>query len=233
MRVATPVGTRPSPGSESRAFTAWHVACEKAGLNPIQPMKLPILLLTVGFFLAAASGQLSAQTGTAPAAHTKLVAIVAPVGDSKVRGSVIFEKKADGIHVTARIGGLTPGAEHGFHIHEFGDLGSDDATSAGGHFNPDNKPHGKPGSDERHAGDLGNLKADANGNANFSLVVSNFTLDGGKKGILGRAVIVHSGADDGGQPTGNAGDRIGAGIIGVSKDSGKTPENEEEDQEEP
>lgn len=174
-------------------------------------------------FLAAilplATSGLHAQS----AEPAKLVAIVRPVGDSKVMGSVIFEKTIEGVKITASIGGLTPNAHHGFHIHEFGDLGSEDATSAGDHFNPDKHPHAMPDKEERHAGDLGNLVADANGTANLTLTVDNITLDAGSKGILGRAVIVHAKADDGGQPSGNAGDRIGAGVIGLSKDSGQMP----------
>ena len=180
-------------------------------------MKCRYLFLAAMLPMAASS--LQAQSGE----PSKLVAVVRPVGDSKVMGSVTFEKTGHGVKVTASIGGLTPNARHGFHIHEFGDLGSDDATSAGDHFNPDNHPHAMPDKEERHAGDLGNLVADANGAANLTLTVDNITLDASSKGILGRSVIVHAKADDGGQPSGNAGDRIGAGVIGLSKDSGKIP----------
>jgi superoxide dismutase, Cu-Zn family len=96
--------------------------------------------------------------------------------------------------------------------------GSPDATSAGGHFNPEGHPHALPDQEKRHAGDFGNLKADGDGNATLTLTVDNITLNCGGHGILGRAVIVHAKPDDGGQPTGNAGDRIGAGVIGLSKD---------------
>ena len=149
----------------------------------------------------------------------KLIAIIKPVGDSRVEGSVLFVKTDAGIKITAKIGGLTPNAKHAIHIHEFGDLGSDDATSAGDHFNPDGHPHAMPDKEERHAGDMGNLEADDKGNAVLDLTVKNITLDMGPRGILGRAVIVHAKPDDGGQPTGNAGDRIGAGVIGLSKDA--------------
>lgn len=149
----------------------------------------------------------------------KLVAVIKPVGDSKVQGTVIFEKVADGVKVTAKIGGLTPDSMHGIHVHEFGDLGSADAMSAGGHFNPEGHDHALPTKDMRHGGDLGNLKADGEGNAMLELTVKNLTLDAGTHGILGRAVIIHAKEDDGGQPTGNAGDRIGAGVIGISKDA--------------
>ncbi|HEY1122199.1 MAG TPA: superoxide dismutase family protein [Haloferula sp.] len=177
--------------------------------------------------LAVMTPTLQAQEPTTPPlpAHTssaelkKLIAIIRPMANSNVRGSVEFEKVDDGILVTAKIGGLTPNANHAIHIHEFGDLGSDDATSAGDHFNPAGHPHAVPDDSNRHAGDLGNLQADGDGNAVLTLVVNNITLDSGKSGILGRAVIVHAKADDGGQPSGNAGDRIGAGVIGISKDA--------------
>ena len=149
----------------------------------------------------------------------KLIAIINPVGKSNVRGSVVFETTATGVRVTAKIGGLSPNSTHAFHIHEFGDLGSEDATSAGGHFNPEGHAHAMPDQPQRHAGDLGNLQADADGNATQVITVQNVTLGSGKNGILGRAVIVHEKQDDGGQPSGNAGSRIGAGVIGISKDA--------------
>ena len=155
--------------------------------------------------------------------YSKLVAIIGPVGDSNVKGSVTFEQQADGVLVTADVGGFEPNTKHGFHVHEFGDLGSQDATSAGGHFNPSGHDHALPDTDMRHGGDLGNLSADENGHAKLSLVVKNITLGAGKTGILGRAVIIHAKEDDGGQPTGNAGDRIAAGVIGISKDGVAEP----------
>jgi superoxide dismutase, Cu-Zn family len=149
----------------------------------------------------------------------KLIAVIRPVGKGNVSGTVVFEKTAEGVKVTAKIGGLTPDARHAFHIHEFGDLGSEDASSAGEHFNPGGDAHGMPGQTQRHAGDLGNLKADGQGNAVEVVTVKGLTLDHGPNGILGRAVIVHSKPDDGGQPSGNAGGRIGGGVIGISKDA--------------
>jgi superoxide dismutase, Cu-Zn family len=63
--------------------------------------------------------------------------------------------------ITYSVSGLEPG-EHGFHIHEFADF-SNGCMSAGPHYNPHGKTHGGPTEEERHAGDLGNILADANG----------------------------------------------------------------------
>lgn len=181
-------------------------------------------LLTLGPPAALAQDDTAAPAlkeppaGEKPGIH-RLIASIRPVGDSDVRGTVLFEKTAEGVTITARIGGLQPSTRHGIHIHEFGDLGSPDATSAGEHFNPDQHPHGTPTEQKRHAGDLGNLLADEKGNAVMELKVDNLTFDLGSHGIIGRAVIVHEKIDSGAQPSGNAGARIGAGVIGISKDA--------------
>lgn len=112
---------------------------------------------------------------------SKLVAVIHPVGDSNVKGTVVFEKTDEGIKVTADVGGFEPNTKHGFHIHEFGDLGSPDATSAGGHFNPNGHDHALPDKEVRHEGDMGNLSADENGHATMTLTVKNITLGAGKK----------------------------------------------------
>ena len=53
-------------------------------------------------------------------------------------------RTAPDVQVRGRVSGLKPNQEHGFHVHEKGDCSSGDGMSAGGHFNPDGKPHGPP-----------------------------------------------------------------------------------------
>lgn len=138
-------------------------------------------------------------------------------GNENVRGTVTFTESHDGVMVEARITGLAPGS-HGFHVHQFGDLSSTDGKSAGGHFNPEGHDHSSPHSSRRHAGDLGNLVADANGIAEYSRFDQELELEGAHS-IVGRAIIVHAGEDDlKSQPTGNAGARVGYGVIGIAKD---------------
>ncbi|MGH8680746.1 MAG: superoxide dismutase family protein, partial [Burkholderiales bacterium] len=104
--------------------------------------------------------------------------------------------------------------EHGLHIHEVGDCSSGDGMSAKGHFNPFGKPHGHPGSGERHAGDLPSLKANKAGRARVDVEVDIFTVTAGPGSIIGRGVIVHADPDDyKTQPTGNAGARLACGVI--------------------
>jgi len=154
--------------------------------------------------------------GMTPVSVGKAVAVLNPASGSQVHGTVTFEKKPDGMHVTADLEGLVPG-EHAYHIHEFGDCSSPDAMSAGGHFNPMHMSHGGPTDKMRHEGDLGNLTADSSGKAHSEWTDSMLSFTGAES-ILGRSVIVHAGADDmKSQPAGNAGVRVACGVIGVTK----------------
>ncbi|KAF9174902.1 Superoxide dismutase [Cu-Zn] [Mortierella sp. AD011] len=143
--------------------------------------------------------------------------------ESNVTGTIHFtqENEAAPVHVKAELTGLAPGL-HGFHIHEFGD-NTNGCMSAGGHFNPHGKTHGAPTAEVRHAGDLGNVKASADGKATFDGADHQLKLIG-PHSIIGRTVVVHEGEDDlglGGHElsltTGNAGGRLACGVIGVTK----------------
>lgn len=115
---------------------------------------------------------------------------------------------------------MAPG-KHGFHVHEFGD-NTNGCMSAGPHFNPNKKEHGAPDAAIRHVGDLGNIVADESGKAKVNINDSLISLTG-PNSILGRTVVVHADVDDLGlgghelsKTTGNAGGRIGCGVIGFS-----------------
>ncbi|MCB1119554.1 MAG: superoxide dismutase family protein [Chlamydiia bacterium] len=148
----------------------------------------------------------------APKSVMQAVAYVHPTEGNEAHGRVTFDQVDGGVQVTADIEGLMPG-KHGFHIHEHGDCSAPDASSAGGHFNPTNKPHGGPESQEHHVGDLGNLEADAEGRAHFEFASEELELNG-PNSIIGKSVIVHADEDDlTTQPTGNSGARVGCGTI--------------------
>lgn len=100
------------------------------------------------------------------------------------------------------------------HLHEHGDCG-DSGKGAHGHWNPTNEKHGKWGSAAYHSGDIGNVMLDGDGKGEITLSTDRWSIGGDDKtNILNRAIIVHSGVDDfTTQPTGNAGSRIGCGVI--------------------
>ena len=148
---------------------------------------------------------------------SKAVCVLTPTKNSTVQGKVTFTKQADGVLIEAQLSGLKPSSKHGFHIHEFGDISAPDGTSAGGHFNPAGNPHAAPEADKRHSGDLGNLEADAQGNATLKRVDKTIQLNG-EQCIVGRGIVVHADPDDlTTQPTGNAGARLAVGVIGAAK----------------
>jgi Cu-Zn family superoxide dismutase len=133
-------------------------------------------------------------------------------------GTVSFTQMGNKTKVVAHLTGLPPG-KHGFHIHEKGDMSSPDLMSTGGHFNPHGHPHGGPTTSPVHAGDFGNITADASGNAHLELELTGLSIGtGAKDDIIGKPVIVHAKPDDlKSQPSGNAGARIAGGLIEAAK----------------
>ncbi|XP_016486719.1 superoxide dismutase [Cu-Zn], chloroplastic [Nicotiana tabacum] len=168
---------------------------------------------------------LTLSAATAPklltvfAATKKAVAVLK--GNSNVEGVVTLSQDDDGpTTVKVRITGLTPGL-HGFHLHEFGDT-TNGCMSTGPHFNPDGKTHGAPEDEIRHAGDLGNIVANADGVAEATIVDNQIPLTG-PNSVIGRALVVHELEDDLGKgghelslTTGNAGGRLACGILGLT-----------------
>ena len=149
-----------------------------------------------------------------PSEPARATAGLDPTKGNKTRGEATFEQRGDKVHVVIYVEGLKPEQEHGLHIHEVGDCSSGDGMSAKGHFNPFGKPHGKPGTPERHAGDLPALKAAKNGRAKVDVEVDGISVTPGTSSIVGKAVIVHADPDDyKTQPTGNAGARLACGVI--------------------
>ena len=133
---------------------------------------------------------------------------------SSVSGEARFVQAGEGVQLTVDVAGLTPNAEQGFHVHDKGDCSAPDAASAGGHFNPTGKPHGGQDGAEHHAGDMPNLKADAQGAAHATVTLPGLQVAVGPTGVVGRAVVIHQNADDyRSQPAGNSGPRVACGVI--------------------
>lgn len=148
---------------------------------------------------------------------------------SAVSGSFTFQDTNDGLKLTGQISGLPPG-KHGFHVHEFGSC-ADEGKAAGAHFNPQAAEHGylpEKKLKHAHAGDFGNLEADAAGKASIDLTLPGLSVSGNPFAVAGRALIVHEKEDDFSQPAGNAGARIGCGLITIAeKPSSDLPDTDQ------
>jgi len=118
-------------------------------------------------------------------------ATLAPLGDSGVGGELVFDIADGGVRVTGTLTGLQPGATHALHVHEFGDCSAPDGTSAGGHFNPGQQPHGdRATGGPHHAGDIPNQTAGDNGEAAVDQTLAGLEIaSGGANDIVGKGVI--------------------------------------------
>jgi superoxide dismutase, Cu-Zn family len=149
----------------------------------------------------------------APAAPKTIESELQAKSGSKLSGKVTLTETPEGVKVVLSVENVKPG-DHGAHIHEKGDCSAADGASAGGHYNPTSHPHALPANAPRHLGDLGNITVGKDGKGTLEIVAAGANLkDGDANSFVGRSLIVHEKKDDGGQPTGNAGGRIGCAEI--------------------
>ena len=139
--------------------------------------------------------------------------MIEPRSGSKLKGTAKFEAVSGGVQVALDVTGA-PAGKHGAHIHQNADCSAKDGKSAGDHFNPGEHEHGLPPTEHRHLGDLGNLEVGKDGTGHLEITIPGANLTpGDKMSFLDRGIIIHEKIDNGGQPSGNAGNRIGCGEI--------------------
>jgi Cu-Zn family superoxide dismutase len=170
---------------------------------------------TNGGDTSATSGDTTATNqGTTESVRAEAV-IASTYADTAVTGNASFDivngkvKMVLNISVPAKANKSVA-----VHIHEHPGCG-DNGKEAHGHWNPTKVNHGKWGSAPFHAGDIGNVELDGEGKGTKELETDIWTIGGDSTtNILNRSIIVHGGVDDyKTQPTGDAGSRIGCGII--------------------
>lgn len=132
---------------------------------------------------------------------------------STLRGSGTFTVRQGAVELVLEVSGGQPGPK-GAHLHEKGDCGAVDATSAGGHWSLEGEVHGAPG-EGHHIGDLGNLELGADGRGTLRLSNKRWKVGSGDMyDVVGHALVIHGQPDDlGSQPSGHSGERIGCGVI--------------------
>jgi Cu-Zn family superoxide dismutase len=169
----------------------------------------PLLLLGVAAVLA---GCASVPSDKAPLSAEAVL----KDKDGKQVGVATLIETPEGVRVAVTGYRLPPGG-HGLHVHAVGRCDPPEFTTAGAHFNPTNKQHGRMNPAGPHAGDLPNLDVKASGEAGLDITTKAFTLSPGPNSLLGdkgSSIVVHANPDDDKtDPTGNSGGRIACGVI--------------------
>ncbi|MCY3743192.1 MAG: superoxide dismutase family protein [Candidatus Poribacteria bacterium] len=186
----------------------------KTRLMSIGIKSVCFLLISVSILLTGCE-RVQQQAGVLPTAPAEQAhAVIGSLNDSGVTGMAVFTQNGDHITFMAEIQGASPGL-HAIHIHANGDCSAPDGTSAGGHWNPTDVAHGKWGEGEFHLGDIGNITVGEDGTGRITLTTDLWEIGTGSDvDVVGKGIIVHADADDFvSQPSGNAGARIGCGVI--------------------
>lgn len=172
---------------------------------------LPVGLILSGCTTPAASSDADTSSLSATKAQARLLA-----ADGMARGDATVTQATDGLHVMVKARGLAPGV-HAVHIHTMGQCAAPDFASAGGHWNPTSRQHGKDNPAGKHMGDMPNMLAGADGVGEMEYVIAGGALTGGATPLLdsdGAAVVIHAQADDNRtDPAGNAGGRVACGVL--------------------
>jgi Cu-Zn family superoxide dismutase len=180
------------------------------------------VILSAVLLGAAWSGQAKAQgqektvalRSSVQMASTAHADIVNATGD-KI-GTATLVPSAGGVRIDLSVSQLPPGT-HGIHIHTAGKCEGPDFKTAGGHFNPADKKHGRDNPAGPHNGDLPNIEVGPDGKATTSLLDTNVTLSDGPNSLFhdgGTSIVIHAMQDDyKTDPAGNSGARIACGVI--------------------
>ena len=132
--------------------------------------------------------------------------------DGEPIGTVDFQATPHGTLLVVELHSMEPGI-NAFHIHEIGQC-DPSFGHAGGHYNPDGVEHGFFNEKGFHAGDMPNLHIPENGQHKVEVFNHQLFLDERLFDEDGASVMIHAGADDYiSDPSGNAGPRIGCGVI--------------------
>jgi Cu-Zn family superoxide dismutase len=137
-----------------------------------------------------------------------------PKSGSTVDGLARFAIDRGVVSMDLTLSGLTEGP-HAVHLDENGDCLGMDAMSTGPHWNPLNAPHGRFDMPPYHLGDVGNVRADAEGRASLVFATDEWSVGTGKSNdIVGRALVIEERRDDFvTQPDGNSGKHLACGAI--------------------
>lgn len=190
-------------------------------MKKIKQLTSIVTMFLVGslFFIACNNADKNKDTANTEATATESAHAVATLNatmpDTTLTGTADFTAQDGKVKLTVTLS--IPALKNksvAVHIHDMADCG-DMGKGAHGHWNPTNQQHGKWGTGSFHLGDIGNVSLDSTGKGTLQMETDLWTIGGdAKTNVLNHSIIVHSGMDDfTSQPAGNAGSRIGCGVI--------------------
>lgn len=169
------------------------------------------LLLLLPALLAACGPKTESLGRVGGAPPSLMLAAKLLTADGNALGDAELLQLDGGVQVIVAVKGL-PAGQYGLHIHAVGRCVGPDFASAGGHFNPHGRQHGRDNPMGAHAGDLPNLVVDAGGVGQLNQVIPGLRLADGANPVLdddGAAIVLHGRPDDyRTDPAGNAGPRL-------------------------
>lgn len=202
-----------------RTTLAWKAVCVGCDVAYGRaPMKTRLLVVLCSVLAVGCASKKSAEQphsgANATTTGNQASARIEAKSGSNVEGEAVFRPEGGQIVLVLQVKNL-PAGQHAAHLHEKGDCSAQDGSSAGGHWNPTTDEHGKWGEGAHHLGDLGNIDVAADGKGEITLTTDKWSIGtGNANDIVGKAIIVHEKQDDfTTQPTGNAGGRIGCGVV--------------------
>jgi Cu-Zn family superoxide dismutase len=174
-------------------------------------MRIPT---SVGTALIAVTVAACATGGNGPSAAAAGAELRDASGTVRARARAV--EVGQGVRLRIEAAGMAPGA-YGAHVHAVGRCEAPDFASAGSHWNPTGRQHGKDNPQGMHMGDLPNLTVGSDGRGSLEYVVQNARLNSGANPLLdadGAAVVIHAAADDyRTDPSGNSGARVACGVL--------------------
>lgn len=126
------------------------------------------------------------------------------------------DETGDALRVRIEAAGLGVGV-YGVHLHSAGRCERPSFESAGPHWNPANREHGRDNPRGQHLGDLPNLLVGTDGRGSLEFTIPGAALAAGDRRLFdadGAAIVLHARPDDyRTDPSGNSGTRIACGVI--------------------
>lgn len=162
---------------------------------------------------ATAPREAPAPANQAPAAAAAQLRDVA----GRTVAAASLEETGDALRVRVEASGLSAGV-YGVHLHSAGRCDPPGFETAGPHWNPGNREHGRDNPRGQHAGDLPNLLVGTDGRGSLEFTIPAAGLGRGARRLMdadGAAIVVHARPDDyRTDPSGNSGARIACGVVG-------------------